>query len=115
MIEVLIKNYLNTKLNIPIGFETPKTKPSTYVIIQKLDGGRSNMVDYVTLEFVAISNNYLNAATTCRQVKKAMYDAVELSYIAGVKNGGESQGVRGTSSEYESSCIFNITYYDEEE
>ena len=115
MIEVLIKNYLKTKLNIPVGFEIPKTKPQTYVIIQKLDGSRQNMIDYVTLEFIAISKKYLDAATTCKQVKKAMFDAISQDYIAGVKLGGESQGVRDSTTEYESSCIFNITYYDEEE
>ena len=54
MIEERVKSFLDAEFaedNIPIVLEIPKNIPESFIIFQRVDIGRTNRIDAVTLEF----------------------------------------------------------------
>lgn len=113
MIEVTVRNYLKTKLDVPVYVgEMPATKPDAYVLIKTIESGRMNMIDVVTLDFYSYAQSTLKAAELNLDVKKAMFDIVSLNSVSGCKYGGGGQNYDTQFKQYYYDSIFNITYME---
>lgn len=111
MIEIITKEYLKSKLNVPVYVgEKPSKKPSEYIVIQVIDGGRINMIDAVTFNFESYSTTLLKAAELNQKVKQAMYDIVELDNVSSSKCGGGGQNIDTATKEYCYEAVFNLIY-----
>lgn len=114
MIEVITKQYLDSKLNVPIFIgEKPSKKITEYIVIEIIDGGRINYIDAVTLNIKSYSDTLLHAAELNEDVKNAMYDIVALPQVSSSKCGGGGQSIDTQSKEYAYECVFNLFYMED--
>ena len=78
MIEVTVRNYLKNRLDVPVYIgEEPENKPSEYVTLEVIDGGRINMIDAVTFNIISRSGTLQEASELNDAVKDAMYGITE--------------------------------------
>lgn len=113
MIETILTNYLGEKITAPVYFgEKPSKKPAEYVVIEKIDSGRINMIDAATFSLFSYSETLYEAAELNAKVKEAMFNIVELPEVSSSKLGGGSQYIDKQTKEYGYECIFNLYYME---
>ena len=110
MIEVDIIKYLSQALGVSVTGEKPTKKPKEYVVIEKIDGGRTNYIDAITISIMSYSDTLLNAAKLDERVKEAMFNIVELDNISSARLGGGGQSIDKQTKEYAYESIFNLIY-----
>lgn len=115
MIEKIVIDYLSKKLNVPVFMgERPTRNLDEYIVIQTIDGGRRDLIDAVTFNIYSYSNtSLLNSAEINEQVKKAMFDIIELPEISASKCGGGGQNIDTTTKTYAYNCVFNLFYMED--
>ena len=110
MIEVDIIKYLSQALDVSVTGEKPTRKPKEYVVIEKIDSGRTNHINAITISIMSYADTLLNAAKLDESVQNAMYDIVILDNISSCKLGGGSQSIDKQTKEYAYESIFNLIY-----
>lgn len=110
MIEVDVIKYLSNALGVSVSAEKPTKKPKEYVVIEKIDSGRTNYIDAATISVMSYADSLLNAAKLDARVRGHMYNIIELEHISSCKLGGGSQSIDKQTKEYAYESIFNIIY-----
>ena len=110
MIEVDVIKYLSQTLGVSVTGEKPTKKPNEYVVIETIDGGRTNLINAVTISIMSYAGTLLNASKLNDRVREAMYDIVALDDISSCKLGGGSQAIDKQTKEYAYESIFNLVY-----
>lgn len=72
MIEVVIREYLAGKLNVPVLMEKPEDGTKQYVLIEKTGAGRSNYIQDATFAIQSYGETMYEAAALSEEVKTAM-------------------------------------------
>ena len=116
MIEVVLRDYLMSELedDIYVGLEKPEVKPSTYVILHKMDAGRTDHIDAATFSITCVAKTLYGVTLLANRIKELLFGSVSLSQIAASKMGGENVSAVASESSYEAELIFNFTYYEED-
>lgn len=97
MIEVIIREYLAGKLNVPVLLEKPDDNTKNYVLIEKTGSGRVNHINDATFAVQSYGLTLYEAAALSEEVKIAM-----------IGNGRTEWGI--TSEEDISRCELNSEY-----
>lgn len=114
MIETIVKNYLDSKLETPVYVgEEPETKPSEYTVLEIIDNGRIDIIDAVTFNILSYSTTLQKASELNSRVKNAMYGITELDNVSSSKCGGGGQAINQATKRYAYECIFNLYYMEE--
>ena len=114
MIEETVRSYLLGKLDVPVYMgEEPKTKPSSYVVLQILDNGRVNHIDAVTFNILSYAGTLAEAAELNKSVKDAMYGITQLDNISSSRCGGGGQALNQTTRQRAYECVFNLYYMED--
>lgn len=111
MIEKIIISYLEGIVSVPIYAEIPSNPPKEFVVIRKMSGGMTNMVNAATVSFESYSTSLQKSAELDLLVQKAVFDSVSLDEISGVRLGGESSNIDTQNKKYCYESIFNFYYY----
>lgn len=111
MIEAIIIEYLNTKLNIPTYAEIPTKKPKKYIIVEKIDGGRVNHIKASTVSVYSYGSSLFESAELDEMVKNAMEMIVEDERVSSCRIGGEDRNIDTDNKEYRYETIFNLFHY----
>ena len=77
MIETTIKNFLESKLTVPVLMEIPKSPASQFVIIEKTGGGQENYIDSSIIAIKSYGASMYEAAELNDEVKHWMLDGLE--------------------------------------
>lgn len=111
MIELLIKQYLETILNkqVCIG-EKPRTKEPEYIVIESLNAGRVNGIDAVTLNLYSYATDMASAAVLNLEVKEAMFNAISIPEVSSSRLGGGGQNIDQETKTYCYESVFNLFY-----
>ena len=116
MIEIITRQYLSSKLDVPVYIgEEPKNKPAEYVVINVIDGGRIDMIDAVTFDIRSFSTSPQKAAELNKKVRNAMFGITVLPDVSASKCGGGGQDFDLQTKRYAYSCIFNLFYMEKED
>lgn len=114
MIEVTLRDYLAENLEtVPVLFEKPKDKPSTYVLIHGIDAGVINHIPADTFSFTSIAPSLYEAKLLSDQVKALLFDSISLPTISSAKLGGQNGSAVAVESAYEYELIFNFYHFEE--
>lgn len=114
MIDVLLKNYLDNELAIPVIFEKPKTVPESYILIELIDAGKDNHIDAVTFQFHCHDTSLYNAAVLAETVEGLLENAISLPAISKAQFGGKRPEINSTTKIYKYVLTYNFVYYREE-
>lgn len=115
MIEDVIKNFLESKLTVPVLMEIPKSPASQFVVIEKTGGGQENYINSSILAVKSYAPSLFEAAQLNEQVKEWMLDGVEgaitLSEIARIRLDSDYNYTDTTSKRYRYQAVFDIKHY----
>lgn len=115
MIEVALRNYLETNLNgVKVFMEQPKNPPKKYVQMRLADGGRLQHIDAATFFVDVIAQDLYSAAELRDSVKGLLFDAICLDGITHSSMGGERANTDSANHVYKYELTFNFFYYGEE-
>lgn len=114
MIEVTLRNYLETNLDIPVLMEHPQNPPAKFVLMQVADGGQTNHIDMATFFVTAYANSLYEAAELREEIKTYLLDSISISGITKATLGQDQAGTDSANHTYYYNLAFNFYYYREE-
>lgn len=112
MIEKIVLDYLKEHIECPVLMEQPKTKPTTFVLLEKTSGGRENCLNEATIAIQSYSDTLLKAAELNETVKSNMLNIIELKKIARCSLDSDYNFTDDTTKQYRYQAVFDFTYYD---
>ena len=72
MIELIVRKYLVSKLDIPVVLEHQKNLPKRYVLLEKTSGKRNNYLNSSTIAIQSYAESLLEAAKLNEKIKNIM-------------------------------------------
>lgn len=115
MIEEIVRDFLESKMTVPVLMEVPKSPASQLVIIDKTGGGQENHINNSVLTIQSYAPSLLEAAELNKEVKKWMLDGLEglitLDVIVSVNLNGDYNYTDTTSKKYRYQALFEIVHY----
>lgn len=115
MIEITVKNFLESKLSVPVLMEKPKGSASQLVIIEKTGGAQVNHIPSAILTIQSYEQSMQKAAELNEEVKHWMLDGMEglitVNEVASVELNSDYNYTDTTTKEYRYQAVFNIVHY----
>lgn len=111
MIELIVKNYLSTKLDIPIVFEHQQNLPKKFILIQKTSGSRENFLNSSTVAIQSYAESMFEAAKLNEKIKNLMYDLITISEVSKVKLNSDYNFTDIETKRCRYQAIFDIYHY----
>lgn len=115
MIEITVKNFLESKLSVPVLMEVPKDKASQFVIIEKTGGAQTNHIPSSILTIQSYGPSMYEAAALNEEVKKWMVDGVDglisLDEIVSVELNSDYNFTDETTKRYRYQAVYDIIHY----
>lgn len=116
MIEDKVKDFLESKLSVPVLMERPNdSSVSGFVIIEKTGGGQENHIPSAMLTIQSYENSMQKAAELNEEVKHWMLDGMEglitLNEVAQVQLNSDYNYTDTTTKEYRYQAVYDIIHY----
>lgn len=111
MIEIVIKEFMERRLDAPVFFEFPEKALDYFIILKKEGNPRENMLDSALLVVDSYGPSHLAAAMLNETVKTALDDLVQLPQISASRRGGDYPAFDTKNKRYRYQAVQNITYY----
>lgn len=112
MIEKIVLDYLNNKLNgVPVVMEQPQTPADKFVLIEKTGSSEADYIQSATLAVQSYDTSLFGAASLNETVKTAMREIITLPQIARCKANGDYNFTDPTTKRYRYQAVFELTYY----
>lgn len=111
MIEVVILNFLKTKLDVPVRLEKPDPAPNKYVLFEKTGSNEVNNIVSSTFAFQSYANTMYEAAALNEEVKQAVKSLIELDEIISVKLNTDYNFTDTSTKQYRYQAVFDIKHY----
>lgn len=111
MIELIVKKYLDSKLNVPVHLEHLKKEVDKFIILEKTSGSYTNHLKKATVAIQSYAGSLYEAATLNESVKETMFNIVELSEIVGIKLNSDYNFTDTETKKYRYQAVFDINYY----
>ncbi|MEN2465907.1 hypothetical protein [Ornithinibacillus sp. JPR2-1] len=111
MIEIIVKNFLENKLSVPVFTEKPSAQTGDYVVLEKTSSGKSNHLPSATIAFQSYGQSLYQAAVLNEEVKTAVESLIELDDIRGLTLNSDYNFTDTSTKEYRYQAIYDIRYY----
>ena len=111
MIEIIIKQYLDSHLSVPSFLEYPETPPREFVLFEKTGGGGNNHLPSSTFAFQSYAESMYESALLNEKVKEAVESLIELDEIRGISLNSDYNFTDTTTKEYRYQAVFDIKHY----
>lgn len=111
MIELIIKQYLDSHLDVPSFLERKSTMPAKFVLFEKTSSGKSNHLKSATFAFQSYAKSLYDAAILNEQVKEVVEQMIELPEISGIELNSDYNFTDTETKEYRYQAVFDINYY----
>lgn len=109
MIEQIVKDYLEKKLDVLVCFEMPKGSEE-FVLIDKTGSSEGDFIKSATIAIQSYSASLCGAMVLNEKVKEAMSKVVELNSISGVKLNTDYNFTDTTKEKYRYQAVFDLFY-----
>lgn len=111
MIELIIRKYLVSKLEIPVVLEHQKNLPKRYILLEKTSGKRNNYLNSSTIAIQSYAESLLEAAKLNEKIKNIMYDLIEVDEVSRVDLNSDYNFTDTETKQYRYQAVFDINYY----
>lgn len=111
MIELIIKQYLDSHLDVPSFLEKRSDMPTTYVLFEKTSGSQSNYLKNATFAFQSYAPSMYQAALLNEKLKDVVLKIDMLPEISGVSLNSDYNFTDEETKEYRYQAVFDINYY----
>lgn len=111
MIEVIIKNYLEPILGVPVSTEHKEQDPQTFVVIERVGGSSENHVRTASVAIQSYAPTMYQAAQLHEQVLTAMDNIMALDDIGWSSLNAEYNYTDEETKKPRYQALFDISYY----
>lgn len=111
MIEKIVLDYLNKKLDVPAYMEVPEKPEKEYVVIEKTGSGAEGHICSAVFAIQSISDSLLHAAQLNEKVKAAMNTIMEQDEICRADLNSDYNYTDTASKEYRYQAVFDVIHY----
>lgn len=111
MIEIIIKNFLDTHLSVSSFLEKKGKMPLSYVLFEKAGSSKSNHLLSSTFVFQSYASSMYEAAKLNEQLKEVVERLIELNEISNVSLNSDYNFTDTETKEYRYQAVFDINHY----
>lgn len=111
MIEIIIKQYLDSHLSVPSFLEKRGEMPERYVLFEKTGGTKHNQLSSATFAFQSYAPSLYEAAELNEKLKEAIEDMINLDEVSKIKLNSDYNFTDTTTKEYRYQAVFDINHY----
>lgn len=115
MIEIILRQFLESKLSVPVLMEIPKEPASQFVILEKTGSTHENQIDSAIMTVQSYAETMQEAAELNEQIKSWMLDGMDglvtLDEIASVNLNSDYNFTDTTSKRYRYQAVYEIVHY----
>lgn len=111
MVEKIVKDYLQERLNIPVRLEDEDGLGKEYVLIEKTGSNTENHIASATLAVQSYSASLYGAASLNERVKEAMEEIIELDDISKCELNTDYNYTDTARKKYRYQAVYNIVHY----
>lgn len=111
MIEIIIKNFLDTHLSVSSFLEKKGEMPLSYVLFEKIGSSKSNHLLSSTFAFQSYAPSMYEAAKLNEQLKEVVERLIELNEISNVSLNSDYNFTDTETKEYRYQAVFDINHY----
>lgn len=111
MIEIVILNYLNENLNVPVFMERPEKDVGEFVVVEKTGSGRTNHIDRATIALQSFGNTLQRAAEINEEVKAVMDTLITLPGVSRSQLNSDYNYTDTQKKRYRYQAVYDITHY----
>ena len=110
MIELIVYEYLNRELPVPVFMEKPDEEIEEYVLIEKTGSSEEDYVMNAMVIIQSYSNSLYGAASLNEKVKEKMRNIVSLQEISSVKINSDYNYTDTRTKKYRYQAVFDLFY-----
>lgn len=110
MIEIIIKEYLDSHLTVPSFLEKNGGMPDKYVLFEKTGSSKRNYLSSSTFAFQSYAKSMYEAAKLNEELKEVIEDMIELDEISNIKLNSDYNFTDTTTKEYRYQAVFDIKH-----
>lgn len=111
MIEIIIKNYLDSNLEEQVFLEKPSPGFGIYVVFEKTSSSKSNHLPSATFAFQSYANSLYKVVELNERVKQTVESMIELDEIRSIRLNSDYNFTDTTTKEYRYQAVFDIKHY----
>lgn len=111
MIEKIILDYLSQALDDPVTMEIPASPPERLYVLEKVGGGREDLVRHTMLALSSRAPSLYEAAQMQETAMGIMFNAAALDAVSDVKLNTEYNNTDTASKDYQYEAVYEITHY----
>ena len=111
MIEIVVKEFMEQQLPVPLYMEYPEDPPDSFVGLKKGDSGRENHLDSAMFVVDSYGPSLLVAAQLNEQVKSILDDLVQLDTVSSSRRAGDYPAFDTKNKRHRYQAVQNITHY----
>ncbi len=113
MIETTVRDYLKSKLDVPVYLEIPTDAPARYVTLEKTGSGRENFINSATFAVQSRADSMYEAAELNEEVKATMDSLIELDNISRSALNSDYNFTDVTTGKYRYQAVYDLIYHEE--
>ena len=111
MIEIILLNYLESALDVPVYLEKQEEMDKRYILLEKIGSSTSNYIHSATITIQSRAESLYQSALLNMQVKEAMNNAITLDSISKVKLENDYNHTDINKKQYRYHAIYELVYY----
>ena len=111
MIEKVVLDYLQSKLDVNCYMEVPNNNDTNFVVIEKTGSTDEDGVWGATIAIQSYGKTLFEAASLNEDVKEAMIDITELVEISDCDLNSDYNFTNTQSKQYRYQAVFNLIHY----
>lgn len=110
MIELVVKDFLDKKLDVPVLLEKERNLTGKFVILEKTGGTSRNQLYSATIAIQSYANSLYEASLLNEEVKTVMSNLVEVTNVNGVSLNSDYNFTDAETKQYRYQAVFDINY-----
>lgn len=110
MIEIILKGYLDSEMNVPIYLENTENMPDSYILVEKTGSSLNNWINTATVAFQSYGTSMYEAAKLNEILKRKLLSSVKLDEIGSVKLNSDYNFTDTETKKYRYQAVFDFTY-----
>lgn len=111
MIEEIVLNHLERKMNIPVHMEIPENPQGKYLVLEKTSGSKENHICTAMIAVQSYAPTLYECAKLNELAKKAMEQLVEVDDVCRVELNADYNYTDTATKRYRYQAVFDITHY----
>lgn len=111
MIEIIIKQFLESHLTVPVFMGHPENSPKSYVLFEKTGSSKRNHLLSSTFAFQSYAPSMYQAAQLNEALKDAVEELITLNEISRVSLNSDYNFTDTETKGYRYQAVFDINHY----